>query len=129
MPKSGEIKKVLVELDEGYNAWGRAQTDPLLWDAGFRLRVLRAYPALRSHIEAQAAEIARLREALSDATAHLAGAASAYRLYASRNKFLKPRAISDALFTTRATDIDNAVERARAALQHKPTETHYDLDG
>jgi len=122
MPKSGEVGKVLAELRQVSNRWGYEDDTISLLD-------VQAIEMSIGLIEAQAAEIARLREALSDATAHLAGAASAYRLYASRNKFLKPRAISDALFTTRATDIDNAVERARAALQHKPTETHYDLDG
>ena len=61
------------------------------------------------------AEMERLRAALLDATAHLAGAASAYRTYARRSAHLG-RGPADPLFTTRASDFDRAVERARAAL-------------
>lgn len=60
-------------------------------------------------------EVDRLREALIDATASLAGAASAYRAHASRHRSVG-RAQPDPFFTTRAQDFDNAVERARAAL-------------
>ena len=62
------------------------------------------------------AEIARLREVLLDATAHLVGAASSYRTYARRGGDIRPRAEVDAFFTTRARDYDRAAERARAAL-------------
>ena len=56
-----------------------------------------------------------IREALIDATAHLAGAASAYRTYAKRATHLG-KVAADPFFTTRANDFDGAVERARAAL-------------
>lgn len=70
-----------------------------------------------NHIDAQAAEIARLREALSDACAHLAGAASAYRTYASRKiRIGLPRASADPFFTTRVEDFEKAAQRARTAL-------------
>jgi hypothetical protein len=62
------------------------------------------------------AEIARLREALLDATAHLIAAAASYRTYARRGGDIRPRAEVDAFFTTRARDYDRAAERARAAL-------------
>ena len=62
------------------------------------------------------AEIARLREALLDATAHLIAAAASYRTYARRGGDIWPRAEVDAFFTTRARDYDRAAERARAAL-------------
>lgn len=63
-----------------------------------------------------AADAARMRKALTDATANLAGAASAYRKHAGRAKHLHPKSVADALFTTRADDFDKATERARAAL-------------
>lgn len=65
------------------------------------------------------AQIGRLREALLDATANLAGAASAYEKHASRNKSVG-RAVPDPLFSTRAQDFHKATERARAALEPKP---------
>ena len=54
-------------------------------------------------------------EALMDATAHLAGSASAYRKYARRHSSVG-RSEIDPFFTTRADDFDKAVERARLAL-------------
>lgn len=54
-------------------------------------------------------------EALMDATAHLAGSASAYRKYARRHSSVG-RSEIDPFFTTRADDFDKAVERARRAL-------------
>lgn len=59
---------------------------------------------------------AELEEALRDAVAHLAGAASAYRTYAKRYSKLRPRAETDAFFSTRVEDMDRAVERGRAVL-------------
>jgi hypothetical protein len=56
-----------------------------------------------------------LFDALVDATASLAGAASAYRSHASRHRSVG-RATADPFFTTRASDFDKAVERARAVL-------------
>lgn len=68
------------------------------------------------------AEVSRLTslideaaEALLDATANLAGAASAYRKYACRSRTVG-RGVADPFFTTRASDFDAAVERARALL-------------
>lgn len=60
-----------------------------------------------------------LEKALTDATAHLAGAASAYRKHAARHRSLG-RAQVDPFFKTRAADFDKATDRARAALKEKP---------
>ncbi len=54
-------------------------------------------------------------EALMDATAHLAGSASAYRKYARRHSSVG-RSEIDPFFTTRVDDFDKAAERARLAL-------------
>ena len=51
-----------------------------------------------------------------DLLAHLAGAASAYRAFANRAPHLG-KVPADALFTTRAADFDQAVERGRAFLR------------
>ena len=59
--------------------------------------------------------VAELVEALLDATAHLVGAADAYRKHAARHKS-KGRAVPDPMFSTRADDFDKAANRARAAL-------------
>ena len=56
-----------------------------------------------------------LYEALLDAAAHLAGAASAYKTYCLRHKS-HGRALSDPFYSTRLQDFDKAAERARAAL-------------
>lgn len=56
-----------------------------------------------------------MRGALTDAAAHLAGAASAYRRHAARHRS-QGRAAADALFSTRADDFDRAARRASAAL-------------
>ena len=66
-------------------------------------------------MEEAADEIERLRTALIDATAHLAGAASAYRKHAARHKS-QGRAVADAMFSTRVVDFEKATDRARAAL-------------
>jgi hypothetical protein len=60
-------------------------------------------------------ELDSARDALIDAVAHLAGAASAYWTYACRHPS-QGRAMVDAFFSTRAADMDKAVERGRAAL-------------
>jgi hypothetical protein len=57
-----------------------------------------------------------VEEALKDATAHLVGAASAYRTHAARHRSVG-RAVPDPFFTTRAADFDKAAERASAALR------------
>lgn len=44
-------------------------------------------------------------------------AASAYEKHASRARHLKPRAVADALFTTRLNDFKQAAARAQAACQ------------
>lgn len=62
------------------------------------------------------AEIARLREALIDATASLVAAESSYRAFARRHKDLRPKAEVDPFFTTRMEDYRKAANRARAAL-------------
>lgn len=61
------------------------------------------------------ASLRGMREALTDAAAHLAGAASAYRRHAARHRS-QGRAVADALFSTRADDFDRAARRASAAL-------------
>lgn len=55
----------------------------------------------------------------------LIAAASAYRTYARRHGSLRPKAETDALFTTRADDFDRAAEKARemfrgAAISREP---------
>jgi len=76
------------------------------------------YNAAIARAEAAEAEVERLREALLSATAHLAGAASAYKNFAARHpKWGIPD--DDALYGTRFKDFDNAVERARAALKQE----------
>jgi hypothetical protein len=61
-----------------------------------------------------AGERERMREALLDATAHLAGAISAY------DKFRNKGITGDALYSTRIADFTKALERARAALAASP---------
>lgn len=69
----------------------------------------------KDRLAAAEAEIARLREALLDAAAHLVGAASAYRKYASRSRTVG-RSSTDPFFTTRLMDFDAATARVQAAL-------------
>lgn len=83
--------------------------------------ILSALTASRALI-ALSEEVGRLREALIDATAHLAAAASAYRKHASRHRSAG-RAVPDALFSTRADDFDRAAERARGALTPPDSQT------
>ena len=59
----------------------------------------------------------QLVEAFMDAAAHLVAAAYAYEKHASRSRQLKPRAVADALFTTRLNDFKQAAARAQAACQ------------
>ena len=59
----------------------------------------------------------QLIEAFLDSAAHLVAAASAYEKHASRARHLKPRAVADALFTTRLNDFKQAAARAQAACQ------------
>lgn len=59
---------------------------------------------------------AALVDALLDAAAHLAAAASAYEKHAARHKSVG-RASADPFYTTRVRDFKRAVERARAALR------------
>lgn len=58
-----------------------------------------------------------VEDALMDAVAHLAAAASAYRTYARRAPHLRPRAEADAFFTTRVRDFERAAKRAQAACR------------
>lgn len=60
--------------------------------------------------------VAKMREGLSDAAAHLAAASSAYRAHAARHRSVG-RATSDPFFTTRVGDFDRAAERACTLLQ------------
>ena len=79
----------------------------------------RIEPMLAEHARIVAekdAEIARMREALVDATAHLVGAESAYRTYARRYTGITPKAEVDPFFSTRVEDFARATDRARAAL-------------
>lgn len=55
----------------------------------------------------------KLLEALLDATAHLAGATSAYERFAGNSK---RAGVRDALYSTRLSDFKKATERARAAV-------------
>jgi len=68
-------------------------------------------------------DLAAMRQALSDVksafvdvTAHLAGAASAYRDYGARHRSLG-RAHIDPFFKTRLTDLFKAARRARAFIK------------
>lgn len=54
-------------------------------------------------------------KALTDATAHLVGAASAYRKHAARHRSVG-RATADPFFTTRAVDFEDAADRSREAI-------------
>jgi hypothetical protein len=62
-----------------------------------------------------ASEISRLKNALMDATAHLAGATSAYEHFAGNSK---RAGVRDALYSTRLSDFKRALERARAELSN-----------
>lgn len=87
-------------------------------DAACIVALVNSAPALLSEAASAAdlrRENARLREALTDATANLAGAASAYRKYAGRSRTVG-RGCPDPFFTTRVSDLVAAVERARAAI-------------
>jgi hypothetical protein len=86
------------------------------WDRAVRDELLASQDHLAKENSALGAEAARLREGMLDATASLAGAASAYRQYASRHRSVG-RAQADPFFTTRASDFDRAVARARAVLR------------
>ena len=59
----------------------------------------------------------QLIESFLDSAAHLVAAASAYEKHASRSRHLKPRAVADALFTTRLDDFKQAAARAQVACQ------------
>ena len=72
--------------------------------------------AMIAERDAAEAKLARMEEALRDATAHLSGAASAYRKYARRYTGLKPNGETDPFFLTRVEDFEKASLRARAAL-------------
>lgn len=60
-------------------------------------------------------EIERLKEALMDATAHLAGAVNAYETFVGNGK---RRGVRDALYNTRVRDFQKSLERARSALSY-----------
>lgn len=93
------------ECAEGYNVeYERMETD-----AAF-------IAASREVVPALIAEVRRLREALVDAAAHLAGASSAYAKHAGRSKSIRPRGVADPFYMTRVQDFDAATSRARKAL-------------
>jgi len=79
----------------------------------------REIAAQRSRAEAAEARVKELEAGLTDACAHLNAAASAYRKHAARHSGMRPRAVADPLFSTRAQDFDNAADRARALLSPK----------
>lgn len=60
-------------------------------------------------------QIDELREELLHAAASLVGAASAYKRYARRHSSVTPKAVTDAMFTTRANDFEKAADRAAEA--------------
>lgn len=76
---------------------------------------IKALSGMEAEVSRLTSLIDEAREALQDATANLAGAASAYRKYACRSRTVG-RGVADPFFTTRASDFDAAVERARALL-------------
>lgn len=71
---------------------------------------------LRADLAPDHAAFDQMREALLDATAHLAGAASAYKTFAKRHRKFGV-AETDALYGTRLKDFNAAIDRARAALK------------
>ena len=79
--------------------------------------LLHAYADASREGWASPEEVQDLRRMALDATAHLVAAASAYEKHASRARHLKPRAVADALFTTRLNDFKQAAARAQAACQ------------
>jgi len=76
---------------------------------------------LHTALAAERERVRVLTEALLDATANLAGAASAYRKYAKRYTGITPKAETDAFYSTRVDDFDKATERARAAIRAEPS--------
>lgn len=125
-PWARDVRKAADEIDRlteqlrRINAASSAWADPAaaVHQPGDGLEVRRVRDLAATAAEALA-EVERLREALLDAAANLAAAASAYRTYANRASHLG-RVPKDALFTTRAADFDKSVERARAALGRTP---------
>jgi hypothetical protein len=71
----------------------------------------------QAKLRAARKRLVQLEAALRDATAHLAGAASAYRKHAARHRSVG-RAVADPFFTTRVADFERATERARVALSN-----------
>ena len=69
---------------------------------------------LTQEIERLRANSKLMEAALIDATAHLAGAVSAYEHFAGNSK---RAGIRDALYSTRLSDFHKALARARAALK------------
>lgn len=78
------------------------------------LKIIARIDAERAARERAEARVKVLKGALLDATANLAGAASAYARFAVRHQ---KRPAPDALFSTRKRDFEKAVARARAALK------------
>lgn len=70
-----------------------------------------------------------MEHALLDATAHLVGAASAYRTFAKRSPG-QGKAETDALFSTRASDFDKAAKRAQNFLRKRlrPNQKAYSVE-
>lgn len=68
---------------------------------------------IRQHIAELETENERLKEALMDAVAHLAGAVSAYETFAGNSK---RAGVRDALYNTRSADFRRALERTRGVL-------------
>ena len=126
-----EALTVLLEEAEGFNVSGVYFDEPCMGHKGPALAraALDAEPAsgegFDGPIMAQLvqnnnilrARVAKLEEALLDATAHLAGATSAYEKFVGRHNRQGHR---DALFETRFSDFTKATDRARAALATEP---------
>ena len=72
------------------------------------------YLAALSAAATTIADVPAMVEAFKDATAHLAGATSAYETYAGNSK---RAGVRDAVYSTRLKDFQKATERARAALR------------
>lgn len=118
-PEFGDAIKSIAEsvLAPAISVLTRARKDLGFWKETASIESM-ARINLQNDLQETKENNARLMEALLDATAHLAGAASAYRAHAKRHNS-QGIARSDPMFSTRAQDFDNAVERARAALAKK----------
>jgi hypothetical protein len=79
---------------------------------------------LRAQLADATKRVGELEDGLADATAHLAGATSAYKIYAGNSE---RRSIRDAFYKTRLNDFEKSLTRARALLQSSPSKEDPDV--